>query len=282
MTAPRFSIVTPSYRPGPWLRLCIASVADQGVPVEHIIQDAGSDDGTLDWLRQDPRVRLYVEPDQGMYDAINRGLRRATGDICAWLNADEQYLPGTLAAVAECFAAQPDVDVIFGHVVMVDAHGRYLFHRKVETPWLPHTWTCHLTTYSCGMFFRRRLLDPGGFWLDPSWRHGGDGEWMVRLLRAKVRMAVLDRFAAAFTWTGTNLSRQAGARAEWRRLRQSAPPWMRALAPVWVLLHRLRRWSRGRYRQEPFTFAIYTLESPDRRQSCYVSDPLGHWPTGRW
>ncbi|MEJ5237278.1 MAG: glycosyltransferase family 2 protein [Limisphaera sp.] len=281
MSALRFSIVTPSYRPGPWLRLCIASVADQGVSLEHIIQDAGSDDGTLDWLRHDPRVHLYVERDQGMYDAINRGLRRATGDICAWLNADEQYLPGTLAAVARFFEAHPEVDVIFGHVVMVDVHGRYLFHRKVEIPWLPHTWTCHLTTYSCGMFFRRRLLEPGGLWLDPSWRYGGDGEWMVRLLRAKVPMAVLDRFVAAFTWTGTNLSRQAAARAEWRRLRQSAPRWMRALAPLWVLLHRLRRWRRGSYRQEPFTFAIYTLESPDRRQSQYVSDPLGHWPAGR-
>lgn len=88
------SVVTPSFRSSQWLKLCIASVADQGIPVEHIVQDAGSDDGTLDWLPQDARVRAFIEKDQGMYDAINRGFRRATGDIFAWLNCDEQYLPG--------------------------------------------------------------------------------------------------------------------------------------------------------------------------------------------
>ena len=73
----RFSIVTPSYRRSAWLKLCIASVADQGVELEHIVQDAGSDDGTLEWLPQDTRVKAFVEKDQGMYDGVNRGLRRA-------------------------------------------------------------------------------------------------------------------------------------------------------------------------------------------------------------
>ena len=82
------------------MKLCIASVADQGVELEHIVQDAESDDGTLDWLPQDRRVKAFVEKDQGMYDAVNRGLRRASGDILAYLNCDEQYLPGALAMVA--------------------------------------------------------------------------------------------------------------------------------------------------------------------------------------
>src|SRR5437588_12782934 len=95
----RFSIITPSYRSSRWLKLCVASVADQGVELEHIVQDAGSDDGTLDWLPQDKRVKAFVENDQGMYDAVNRGLCRSTGDLLAYLNCDEQYLPGALAAV---------------------------------------------------------------------------------------------------------------------------------------------------------------------------------------
>src|SRR5258708_40267565 len=94
------SIITPSFRSSAWLKLCIASVADQRVSLEHIVQDAGSDDGTLDWLPQDRRVQLFAEKDQGMYDAINRGLRRANGDILGYLNCDEQYLPGTLDAAA--------------------------------------------------------------------------------------------------------------------------------------------------------------------------------------
>src|SRR5579864_8457246 len=99
-----FSIVTPSFRSSRWLKLCIASVADQaGVEFEHIVQDAGSDDGTLEWLPHDTRVRAYVEKDSGMYDAINRGYRRAKGDLLAYLNCDEQYLPGALQKVRDFF-----------------------------------------------------------------------------------------------------------------------------------------------------------------------------------
>src|SRR5690348_16281526 len=94
-----FSIITPSFRNSDWLKLCIASVADQGVTAEHIVQDAGSDDGTQEWLLKDARVRAFAEKDGGMYDAVNRGLRRATGEILAYLNCDEQYLPGALSTV---------------------------------------------------------------------------------------------------------------------------------------------------------------------------------------
>jgi glycosyltransferase involved in cell wall biosynthesis len=90
----KFSIITPSFRNSAWLKLCIASVADQaGVEREPIVQDACSDDGTQDWLRQDPRVKAFIENDSGMYDGVNRGFRHATGDILAYLNCDEQYLP---------------------------------------------------------------------------------------------------------------------------------------------------------------------------------------------
>ena len=78
----RVSIVTPSFRGAQWLPLCIASVADQeGVAVEHIVQDSCSDDGTQEILAREPRVRAFIEKDRGMYDAVNRGLTRATGDV---------------------------------------------------------------------------------------------------------------------------------------------------------------------------------------------------------
>jgi len=274
----RVSVVTPSFRCGPWLRLCVASVADQGVAVEHIVQDAGSDDGTLEWLRTDRRVRLFVEPDRGMYDALNRGLRRATGEVCAYLNCDEQYLPGALAAVTQYFATHPAVDVLFGDVVVVNGAGDYVCHRKMLLPRLAHTWVCHLATLSCAMFFRRRLVAERGFFFSPEYRCGGDGEWMVRLLRAKVPMAVLRRFTSVFTLTGENLSRAAEARREWGRLRATAPRWMRAAAPLLVLHHRLRRWLGGSYRQPPFRYALYTLTSPERRVLREVSRPTGRWP----
>src|SRR5882724_5931627 len=101
----QFSIITPSFRNSEWLKLCIPSVADQAVELEHIVQDAGSDDGTLDWLTKDARVKAFVEEDKGMYDAVNRGLRRAQGQILAYINCDEQYLPGALRTVWDFFEA---------------------------------------------------------------------------------------------------------------------------------------------------------------------------------
>src|SRR5471032_2661468 len=78
-SALKFSVITPSFRNSNWLKLCIASVADQqGVEFEHIVQDSCSDDGTQDWLPRDQRVKAFIEKDQGMYDAVNRGFRRAT------------------------------------------------------------------------------------------------------------------------------------------------------------------------------------------------------------
>jgi len=275
----RFSIITPSYRNSTWLRLCIASVADQEVAVEHIVQDAESDDGTLDWLPQDSRVRPFVEKDAGMYDAINRGIRRATGDVLAWLNCDEQYLPGALRAVGEYFEQHPDVDVVFGDAVMVDAAGEYLFHRKVLVPQLYHTWICHLAVPSCATFFRRRLLDAEGTIFDPSFRVIGDADWILRLIQHRVRMGAMRRFMAAFTIAGTNLSLNPRAQEEHRWLVARAPRWAARLRPWWVAHHRLRRLVGGIYSQEPFSFALYTQQSPARRLERRVERPTFRW---RW
>jgi glycosyltransferase involved in cell wall biosynthesis len=76
----KISIVTPSYKQLSWLKLCAASIADQqGVTVEHIIQDACSGPELEEWVRQNTSARLVVERNANMYDGVNRGLRRATG-----------------------------------------------------------------------------------------------------------------------------------------------------------------------------------------------------------
>src|SRR5262249_39623026 len=158
-------------------------------------------------------------------------LRRATGDILAYLNCDEQYLPGALASVGKFFDEHPDVDMVFGDIVIVDPDGNYLCHRKTQPPLLYHTWVCHLSTLTCATFFRRRILADGKFYFDDSYRCGGDGEWMVRLMKAGVRMASLRQFTSIFTRTGANLGRATAAAAERERLRQTAPAAVRALAP---------------------------------------------------
>jgi len=276
----RFSIITPSLNQSANLHRCIASVADQGVDLEHWVQDGGSTDGTLDWLLSDSRVRAVSERDDGMYDAINRGFRRASGDVLAWLNCDEQYLPGALQAVADFFAAHPHIDMVFGDVILVDDTCRYLCHRRVESPLLYHTWVCHLSTLSCAMFFRNRLVASRDAIFDPSYRCGGDGEWMVRLLRGGLKAASLGQFTSVFTVQDSNLSRSAAAREEWWRLRRTAPAWVRILSPVWILQHRVRRLLRGSYRQGPFKFSAYTPQSPGRRVEQLVSNPTFRCPSG--
>jgi len=277
----RFSIVTPSYRSSAWLKLCIASVADQPVELEHIVQDAGSDDGTLEWLLKDRRVQASVEKDRGMYDALNRGLQRAAGDILACLNCDEQYLAGALAAVAAFFERHPETDVLFGDVVMIGPEGQYLYHRKMQVPLKYHTWTCHLSTLSCATFFRRRIVFDYGQLFDPRLRDVGDGEWMLRLLERGVTMAALGRFTSAFTRTGANMSTGPNARREAHELFRSAPWVARAVKPVTILQHRLRRWLGGMYAQEPFAYEVFTPASPARRQRFEVNRPTFRTGNGK-
>lgn len=275
----RFSVITPSFNPSPWLRLCIASVADQRADVEHIVQDAGSTDGTLDWLRHDARVKLFIERDRGMYDAVNRGLRRAEGEVLAYLNCDEQYLPGCLQTVEAFFRTHPGVDVLFGDVVVVDSDLNYLFHRKVLVPLKHHTWVSHLPALTCATFFRRTILDEYGLFFDDRLRDVGDAEWMVRLLKHDIPMAVLRQFTSVFTMTGANMSAKPNAIRERRELQASAPIMARSLKPLIVLHHRLRRLTGGIYFQRPFSYGIFTRESIDRRVLFNVTRPRFRWKT---
>ena len=271
-----WSIITPSFGGGPSLRLCIASVADQGVPLEHIVQDAGSDDGTLDWLLSDSRVKAFVEKDSGMYDALNRGFCRSTGELLAWLNCDEQYLPGTLPNATAYFDQHPEIDVLFGDVVIVDRHGNYLRHRKMQVPLKYHTWTCHLSTLSCATFFRRRVVFDYHYFFNPQLRDVGDGEWMLRLLDHGVKMAAFGEFTSVFTQTGANMSAGPNALREARELALSAPWWARQLKPLTILSHRLRRFLGGMYFQKPFSYELFTLDSPHGRQLKQVPRPRSH------
>lgn len=269
----RFSIITPSFRSGHWLPLCIASVADQGVAHEHLIQDAGSDDGTLDWLPHDPRVQVCVEKDQGMYDAINRGLRRARGEYLAYLNCDEQYLPGALAAAADFLDAHPQTDVLLADAIIVNPEGEYLCHRQALRPRRAHTWVSgNLSLLTCATFFRRRLLERG-LYFNPAYRDLGDAEWVLRLLEAGARFDCLPVVTTAFTDTGENMNLKPTAQHERAQLRASAPSWARWLRPLIVLHHRWRRLLAGHYFVGPFSYALYTRTSPHQRVTFEVSRP---------
>lgn len=274
----QFSIVTPSFRSGQWLKLCVASVADQKVELEHIVQDSCSDDGTQDWLPNDPRVKAFIEKDGGMYDAINRGLRRSKGEWLAHLNSDEQYLPGALARVADYFTAHPTVEVVFTDTVVVDEQGRYICDRQALVPHEYHSMVSgNLSYLTAGTFFRRNALEAHHLFFNADRRSFGDVDWALHAIREGVRMKVLPVLTSVFTETGENLSRKENHRIEGREVFEAAPRWVRAFRLFIVAHFRLRRLLAGHYAPKAHEYAIYTLYSPDRRRTFQVKRPTYRW-----
>jgi hypothetical protein len=109
---PRISVVTPSYNQAPFLESCLRSVLGQRYPnLEYIVVDGGSTDGSVEIIKSCEKDLAYwvSEPDAGHYAAVNKGFRRATGDILAWLNSDDMYTPWTLAIVSDVFRRMPEV-----------------------------------------------------------------------------------------------------------------------------------------------------------------------------
>lgn len=273
----RFSIITPSFRSSEWLKLCVASVADQqGVSFEHIVQDSCSDDGTQDWLPREPRVKAFIEKDSGMYDAVNRGLRRASGEIMAYLNCDEQYLPGALEAVGETFRQRPELDIVLADTVVTDADGGFICCRKSLVPWRSLAWT-FVPTITSSIFFHRRVLDEFNLFFDVRWKDLGDVTWMQEALQLRLNMAVLRKYTSAFADTGENMNLKPNAVREKRRWARMRPWWVRWFG--WALLqgHRARAVAQGIYWEKPFSYSIYTRQSPQRRVEAQVEKPTGIW-----
>ena len=128
---PLFSVVTPCFNAVDVLPRCVGSIRGQkDVTVEHIIQDGFSKDQTAAWAARQPELIVHSEKDRGMYDAINKGWARSPGEILSWLNADEQYLPASLAHIAQVFRDNPDADIVYGNTIMVGPDGQPLAARR--------------------------------------------------------------------------------------------------------------------------------------------------------
>src|SRR5260370_20167974 len=228
----KFSIVTTSFRHSAWLKLCIASVADQqGVEFEHIVQDACSDDGTQDWLPYDARVRAFIEEDDSMYKAINRGYQRAQGDILAYLNCDEQYLPGALQAIREFFQQHPDIEVVLAGTIVVDSNGNYMCHRHSLVPNRYDMWF-RFPVLTSSIFLRRRVVHERGIVFDPRWRAVGDFHCVRALMAHRVPMSVFNFFTPTFADTSQIIMLTPAGVGEFSAIRSMAPGCVRLLEPL--------------------------------------------------
>ena len=122
----KISIVTPVRNGRQFIRDTVESIlAQQGdFELEYIVCDGQSTDGTLEILAEYPQCRVISRKDGGPFHAINYGMSLATGEMGAWLNADDIYLPGTLAKVADYFRTHPAINWLYGNCPIIDENGR--------------------------------------------------------------------------------------------------------------------------------------------------------------
>ncbi|MBN2378074.1 MAG: glycosyltransferase [Sedimentisphaerales bacterium] len=180
---PKISIITPSYNQGVFLEQTIRSVLEQDYPnLEYIIIDGDSTDTSVDIIKKyDDKLAYWVsEKDNGQTDAINKGFKRSTGEIVAWLNSDDVYCPGTLQAVADAFLADPNLDFVFGNKLAVDEneitfrddrHTRFSFAALILQGSI---------LSQCASFWKRKLFEKHGY-LDESLRFCMDYEFFCRI-----------------------------------------------------------------------------------------------------
>ena len=282
----------------------LQSPARSALAIEHIIQDGGTP-GIADFAREvgaelksryggdfishlqtfellhfrsasGYTLRVFKEPDAGMYDALNKGIARISGDLWAWINSDEQYLPGTIRYVAQWFEEHARTEILCGDALLTDMDGNALAYRRSIPPLALHTRLVHLGTLSCASFYRKGILSKAGCF-DTRWRSIGDAEWMERLLKSGAVVESCQRPLATFTFTGRNTSESPLAKKEekaWRQGPDAPPSWMRM--PV-IMRHRIRKLFAGAYSRRSLSYAIHRVGGS---RSIFHASRIGwNWPS---
>ena len=196
MNRPLVSIVTPVLNRRTALESCLRSVAGQTYPdVEHIVIDGGSDDGTVEFLESmGSDIRWMSEPDTGMYDAINKGLAMTKGNVVAYLNSDDIYLPYSVEAAVEPLAGE--AGLVYGDLGVLTREKQPVgfypqFYRDFDLNYYTHFATLAQPT----VFWTRSLMDRVGAF-DDTYRLLGDCEYWLRAAVAGAAIQHLEEILA--------------------------------------------------------------------------------------
>ena len=181
----RFSIIVPTLDRREMLQTALASIRAQAWPdTEIIVVDGGSTDGTVEAMAREPGICLVAGPDRGVYDAFNRGIDRAAGEVVGILNSDDCYEPGAFSAVAAAFAAAPAAQAVCGTALVV-AHDRVIaiLDKEADKSLASPRTTLIASCAPNARFFRRAAMARiGTFSLD--YKYVSDRDWLTRWYEA--------------------------------------------------------------------------------------------------
>lgn len=194
---PLVSVLTPSFGQARWLEDNLRSVEAQTyAPIEHVVMDGGSTDGSVEILERRSRDGLIwaSEPDDGQSDAINHAFTRSSGEIIGWLNSDDAYFStDVVAGAVAVFEKRPDVGVVYGHAALVNGEGTLL-----HVIWAPTFAPSVLRAYDLicqpTVFVRRSVIGRADF-VDPAFGYAMDWELLLHLAR-RTRFFRLNRIVA--------------------------------------------------------------------------------------
>ena len=237
------SIITPSYNQAQYLEQTLRSVLEQDYPrIEYIVIDGASTDGSVDIIEKyGDRLAFWVsEKDTGQAEAINKGLARAAGEIVAWLNSDDFYFPGAVAAAVKAFESHPEAGLVYGDTVAVDEKGDAIHYPKYAQWNLEDLLTFNIIGQPA-VFMRRDVLLKAGY-LDPSFHFLLDHQLWIRMAALAPMVYVPERWAAGrFHESAKNVAQAAKFGEEAFRILK----WAESDSLVSAFLGRISRQSRA-------------------------------------
>jgi len=256
------SIITPSYNQAAFLECTIQSVLRQDYPdIEYIIVDGGSTDGSVEIIHKyADRLAWWVsERDRGQAEAINKGMQRASGEIVAWLNSDDMYLPGAVAGAMAVFAQNPALGLVFGDALTIDGEGR-LLNTLTFGNWGLEDLLRFRILCQPAVFMRRELFMQAGM-MNEDYHFMLDHHLWLRIARLAPMQYVRQLWAAARHHAGAKNNAQAvGFAQETAR----ALAWLETDANYAALVQVQRRFVlAGAYRLQ----ARYYLEGGDGKKA---------------